>query len=82
MEALEKQVEILTNLVNAQSNIMSRFTCNGGGSRLNPESECILRIANQTKRITKLQADLQSLQALAKTKENVIQQLQTTVSGQ
>ena len=75
-------MEILTNLVNAQSNIMSRFTCNGGASGVNPESECILKVANQAKKIAKLAGDLQSLQTLAKTKEKVIQQLQTNVSGQ
>ena len=61
---------------------MSKFSCSQGTSGSNPASECILKIADQAKKIAKLEGDLASLQSLAKTKEKVIQQLQANVSGQ
>ena len=78
---LEKQVEILTNLVHAQSNIMSKFSCESGANS-NPTSECILKIADQAKKISKLEGELKSLQTVSTTQGNSIQQLQATVSGQ
>ncbi|CAB4018344.1 ---NA--- [Paramuricea clavata] len=81
IQTLEKQVEILTNLVHAQSNIMGEFSCSQGSSGSNSASECILKVADQAKKIAKLEGDLTSLQSLTKTQENDIQQLQTTLSG-
>ena len=56
----------MTNLVHAQSNIMSKFSCSQGTSGVNASaSECILKIADQEKRIAKLEGDLASLASLA-----------------
>jgi hypothetical protein len=60
---------------------MGEFSCSQRPSGSNPASECILKVADQAKKIAKLVGDLNSLQSLTKTQENDIQQLQTTVSG-
>ena len=79
VQTLEKQVEILTNLVNAQSSIINKISCIQSS---NPISECNLKIADQAKKIVKIDGDLASLHSLVKTKEKVIRQLQSTVTGQ
>ncbi|XP_028395015.1 uncharacterized protein LOC114519141 [Dendronephthya gigantea] len=77
IQELEKQVAILTNLVHAQSNIMSKFSCQEG-SHSNPVSECILKVADQAKKIAKLENELKSLQSITKIQERDIDQLNTT----
>ncbi|CAB3979062.1 Hypothetical predicted protein, partial [Paramuricea clavata] len=62
IQTLEKQVQILTNLVHAQSNIVSKFSCSKGSSGSNTASECISKVADQAKKIAKLEKDLNSLQ--------------------
>ena len=74
---------ILFNLVQAQSNIMSQFSCQGqSGSSLGPASDCILKVADQAKTITKLQGDLGVLDASSKAQTAQIQQLQSSVKGE
>ena len=74
-------MEILTNLVHAQSNILSKFSCSKGDSSSNPTSECILKIVDQAKKISKLEGEVKSLQTSSNTQAGSIQQLQKTVSG-
>lgn len=59
---------------------MAKFSCQAqSGTDTSSTSECIVKIANQTKTIKKLAAELRAVEALSKTQDSQIKQLQSSV---